>query len=223
MKDILRFLTDVRLNNNREWFKAHKSEYEKANAKFNVIAERFLKDISEFDESVRHLTLKDCTYRFYRDIRFSKDKSPYKTHFGVYVCPGGKKSWKAGYYFHIEPVWEDGTGGSGLYCGCFMPDKEMLQLIREDLYNDGANYRKFIAKAKGFSFNSNPSLKKNPKGFPESEFDDLIRLKSFILEQGIDEKTLLRQDLNEYLKTESKKTFSLVNALNEAVSFSGNY
>ena len=223
MKDILKFLTDVRLNNNREWFKEHKAEYEKANAKFSIIAERFLKDICEFDSSVRHLTLKDCTYRFYRDIRFSKDKSPYKTHFGVYVCPGGKKSWQAGYYFHIEPIWEDGTGGSGLYCGCFMPDKQMLQLIREDIYNDGVNYRKFIAQAKGFSFNNNPSLKKNPKGFPESKFDDLIRLKSFILEQSIDETTLFRQDLNDYLKAESKKTFSLVKALNEAISFSGNY
>lgn len=223
MKDILRFLTDVRLNNNREWFHAHKSEYENASAKFNALAERFLKSICEFDESVRHLTIKDCIYRFYRDIRFSKDKSPYKTHFGVYVCPGGKKSWKAGYYFHIEPIWEDGTGGSALYCGCFMPDKEMLQLIREDIYNDGANYRKFISKAKGFSFKDNPSLKKNPKGFPESEFDDLIRLKSYILRQDLSEETLLRKDLIEYLKKECKKSFPLVKTLNEAVSFSGNY
>ncbi len=223
MEDILKFLTDVRLNNNREWFKSHRSEYENANAKFNIIAEKFLKDICEFDTSVRHLSLKDCTYRFYRDIRFSKDKSPYKTHFGVYVCPGGKKSWKAGYYFHIEPTWEDGTGGSALYCGCFMPDKEMLQLIREDLYNDGKNYRKLIAKAKGFRLDTNVSLKKNPKGFPESEFDDLIRLKSFILEQSCDEETLFRQNLNEFLKAECKKTFPFVKALNEAVSFSGNY
>lgn len=223
MKDILSFLTEVRLNNNREWFHAHKSQFDAVQKKFNIIAEDFLKGICEFDSSVRHLTLKDCTYRFYRDIRFSKDKSPYKTHFGVYVCPGGKKSWKAGYYFHIEPNWEDGTGGSGLYCGCFMPDREMLQLIREDLYNDGKNYRKLISKAKGFSFDKNPSLKKNPKGFPESEFDDLIRLKSYILEQSISEETLFRKDLNDYLKEESKKTFTFVKALNEAISFSGNY
>ncbi|MBR1770044.1 MAG: DUF2461 domain-containing protein [Bacteroidales bacterium] len=223
MEEILNFLTDIRLNNNREWFHAHKSEYENAAKKFEPLAERFLDDIKSFDPSVMHLGLKDCMYRFYRDIRFSKDKSPYKTHFCIYVCPGGKKSWQGGYYFHLEPKWEDGTGGSGLYCGSFMPDKEMLQLIREDIFNDGANYRKQIKKAKNFSFSDNASLKKNPKGFPESEFDDLVRLKSFILYQPVSEELLLSDNLSDFLKNEAKTTYPFVNMLNQAVSFSGNY
>ncbi|MDO5760233.1 MAG: DUF2461 domain-containing protein [Bacteroidota bacterium] len=222
MEEILEFLTDLRQNNNREWFHSNKSEYKNAQSKFNLIAERFLKDISTFDNSVKHLTLKECTYRIYRDLRFSKDKTPYKTHFGVYVCQGGKKSWDAGYYFHIEPKWEDGTGGHKLYCGSFMPDKDRLQLIREDVFNNGKLYRQAIQEAKNFYLEEN-SLKKNPKGFPESEFDDLIRMKSFILVQDITKNQLLSKDLNEYLKQESKVGYPLIKMLNEATSFVGNY
>ncbi len=222
MKEILDFLTNVRYNNNRVWFKEHKAEYEQAQKKFNTLAELFLTNISSFDGSVKHLALKDCTYRFYRDIRFSKDKSPYKTHFGVYVCPGGKKSWDAGYYFHIEPKWEDNTGGSALYCGSFMPDKDRLQLIREDIYNNGKAYRKVIKNAKYFSLNTD-SLKKNPKGFPESEFDDLIRMKSFLLIKGISKEQLFAEDINEKLKNECRVCYPFVKMLNEATSFVGNY
>lgn len=222
MEDILKFLTDLRFNNNRDWFKAHKSEYENAQNKFNIIAEKFLMDIASFDHSVKHLTLKDCTYRIYRDLRFSKDKTPYKTHFGVYVCQGGKKSWDAGYYFHIEPKWEDGTGGYKLFCGSFMPDKERLQLIREDIFNNGKQYRKAIKEADGF-YLEKETLRKNPKGFIESEFDDLIRLKYFILGEEITKEQLLKENLNKFLKQECRKTYSFIKLLNEATSFVGNY
>ncbi|MDD2611849.1 MAG: DUF2461 domain-containing protein, partial [Bacteroidales bacterium] len=103
MKTILSFLNQISDNNNKSWFDAHKSEYVAANETFNSFIEKLIVGIASFDPSIKGITVKDCTYRFYRDIRFSTNKMPYKTHFGAYICPYGKKSGYAGYYFHIEP------------------------------------------------------------------------------------------------------------------------
>ncbi len=135
MKQILDFLSDLRANNNREWFNANKSRYKEAEAKFGELGERLIGLVGGFDPSVRGLTLRDCTYRIYRDTRFSHDKTPYKTHFGLYICPGGKKSGNAGYYFHVEPtgVGGESDGGGGgmigghlLDAGIYMPEPAVL-------------------------------------------------------------------------------------------------
>ena len=114
MKDIptsdaalcLQFLRDIAVNNNREWFHAHHDYYEAARAAFESMVARLIARITVFDSSVQYLTVSDCTYRFYRDIRFSSDKSPYKRHFGAYVNARGKKSFHGGYYLHLEPETE---------------------------------------------------------------------------------------------------------------------
>ncbi|MBQ2563192.1 MAG: DUF2461 domain-containing protein [Muribaculaceae bacterium] len=90
MEEILTFLDDILHNNNRLWFQEHKKQYQTAQANFNALAEQIIAGVQKFDDNCKDLTLKDCTYRFYRDTRFSPDKRPYKTHFGVFVCPEGK-------------------------------------------------------------------------------------------------------------------------------------
>ena len=90
---ILAFLKDVAAHNNREWFNSHRDRYEEARTAFEKIVEELILHIGQFDESVRHLQVKDCTYRFYRDTRFSEDKSPYKRHLGAYINAHGKKSF----------------------------------------------------------------------------------------------------------------------------------
>lgn len=105
MKQVLRFLHSLSLHNDKAWFDAHKADYLKAKNKVDELAVKLIEGIRSFDDTVGPLTAADCTYRIYRDIRFSKDKSPYKTHMGVFVNRGGKKSDYGGYYFHI-----DGTG-----------------------------------------------------------------------------------------------------------------
>jgi len=102
-KRILRFLRQVMANNNREWFQEHKKEYEAVRADFEQGVQQTIARIMTFDESIGHLKVKDCTYRFYRDTRFSKDKSPYKNHLGAYISAHGKKSLHGGYYIHLEP------------------------------------------------------------------------------------------------------------------------
>lgn len=89
MKEILNFLRDLEKNNNRIWFNTNKERYQKVLKKWNAFCESLITEIGRFDADIAPLTIKDCTYRIYRDTRFSKDKSPYKTHFGVFMAGGG--------------------------------------------------------------------------------------------------------------------------------------
>ncbi|MCR5711233.1 MAG: DUF2461 domain-containing protein [Prevotella sp.] len=102
-KMILDFLREVMKNNNRPWFQEHKDEYMAARKAFETDIAKAITRITAFDSSVAHVTVKDCTYRFYRDTRFSPDKSPYKNHFGAYINAHGKKALRGGYYIHLEP------------------------------------------------------------------------------------------------------------------------
>ena len=100
---ILKYLSEIARNNNREWFTAHKAEYVAVRKDFENDITKAILRIAEFDPSVAHLTIKDVTYRFNRDTRFSPDKSPYKRHFGAYIAAHGKKALHGGYYIHLEP------------------------------------------------------------------------------------------------------------------------
>ena len=102
-KKILEFLRQVMANNNREWFQQHKGEYDAARAEFERGVQQAMERIVTFDPEIAHLQVKDCTYRFYRDTRFSQDKSPYKNHFGAYINAKGKKALRGGYYIHLGP------------------------------------------------------------------------------------------------------------------------
>jgi uncharacterized protein (TIGR02453 family) len=97
-KRILKYLRQLAKNNNRTWFQEHKQEYDAIRADFEQGVEQAIRRIISFDPSVIHLTVKDCTYRFYRDTRFSNDKSPYKNHLGAYIAAHGKKALHGGYY-----------------------------------------------------------------------------------------------------------------------------
>lgn len=103
IKRILGFLRQVMANNNRAWFQEHKAEYDAVRQEFEQSVAQALARICSFDEEIVHLKVKDCTYRFYRDTRFSPDKSPYKNHFGAYIDAKGKKALRGGYYMHLEP------------------------------------------------------------------------------------------------------------------------
>lgn len=137
MKEILDFLRDLDNNNHREWFNANKDRYQEVLKKWYAFCESLITEIGRFDKDIAPLTIKDCTYRIYRDTRFSKDKSPYKTHFGAFLAKGGKKSMHAGYYFHI------GTGNSREYphahmlaSGNYCYDKRAVKILREDISDE---------------------------------------------------------------------------------------
>ena len=183
MKEIISYLRDLSQNNNREWFMANKARYKAVAERFNAIVDELIREIARYDTSVTGLTAKDCTYRIYRDVRFSADKSPYKTHMGAFICRGGKKSGYSGYYFHI------GTGGEGypaahmLAAGDYCCDPKVLQVLREDIVRGGGDFDAIVQDARPtFDLDREGALKRNPKGFEqETQYTEYLRLKAFCL------------------------------------------
>ena len=137
-KLIFEFLRDIAANNNRPWFQEHKAEYEKAKAEFEKGVSEAIAAISKFDPSVSHLTVKDCCYRFYRDTRFSPDKSPYKRHFGAYISAHGKKSLHGGYYIHLQP------GHCLLAIGSYWLPTNILTSMRNEIMGNIDEWRKCV-------------------------------------------------------------------------------
>ena len=221
MKQIMSFLRQLRENNSREWFMAHKDEYLTAQAHFNEITERLILEISKFDPSVNGLTVKDCTYRIYRDVRFSKDKSPYKVHMGAYVCPGGKKSGHAGYYFHV------GTGeGEGypyqhmLASGDYCYDPKVLKIIREDICYGNGDFDAILRQAPLFHLDRDAMLRRVPSGLPQdSPFADYLRLKNFCLINIPDDDFMLAPDVAERAASMFKTTYPFIQYINRAVDY----
>jgi uncharacterized protein (TIGR02453 family) len=220
MKNVHSFLTELHRHNDREWFEANKARYREALAEFNAFSEKLIEGIARFDPSTRGLTLKDCTYRIYRDVRFSADKRPYKTHMGIYVCPGGKKSGNSGYYFHVEPQTESGEPVYFLTAGLYLPEPKFLKSVREEMLDHSDGFLAAIHRAKGFRLNEESKLKRTPAGYPsDTAMDEYLRLKDVYLEQPFDEQTLLRADLAEWAAGEFEKTYEFNTLLNKAVDF----
>lgn len=216
MVEIIDFFARLSENNNREWFAAHKDEYKAVDKKLKEFAAKFIQGIAAFDPSVAGLTVADCTYRIYRDIRFSHDKRPYKTWTGVFVAPHGKKAGYAGYYIHFE--------GSGcfLFAGSHCPEPIALKSIREEILDNGDNMVAAVKNSNGFRLCTENTLKRTPKDFPTNhKYDNLLRLKDFGVEKPIDlslvaagEEALLTAVLND-LRT----IHPLVEILNRAINY----
>ncbi len=193
--EILDFLRDIKENNNREWFLANKKRYDQYKALYVQLTAEFLAEMQARDPSLRHLEPKDCMFRINRDIRFSKDKSPYKTNMAIWMSAGQKNTNLAGYYVHIEP------GASFLAGGVYYPDAPDLKKIRseiaffyEDLQKITADKR-FRAEFGALDRNDENSLKTIPKGYdkdhPAAEF---LRLKCFTATKTITDKELKSRD-----------------------------
>jgi uncharacterized protein (TIGR02453 family) len=125
MEKAYAFLRELAQNNNRDWFHAHKKEYQEALEMFRGFVARVLGGIVQFDPALSGIDPGESIFRIYKDVRFSKDKTPYKTHFGCWMARGGRKSTDAGYYFHLEPE------GTFMAAGVHSPLKEQLNLIRK--------------------------------------------------------------------------------------------
>ncbi|EFN91289.1 DUF2461 domain-containing protein [Prevotella amnii] len=193
IKRIQTFLNGININNNREWFQEHKTEYDIVRADFEQSVFKLITAISKFDLEIAHLVPKDCTYRFYRDIRFSPDKSPYKRHLGAYICAKGRKSLRGGYYFHLQP------GNNIIAVGCYYLPTNILTSCRNEIIvnieewlknvennnfvstfgkvGEGKWDGKNTASDKGFGLDF---LKTCPKGFPKDyQYIKYLRMKDY--------------------------------------------
>lgn len=192
MRQVLRFLHSLSLHNDKAWFDAHKPDYLKAKDTIEILAVKLIEGIRSFDDTIGPLTAADCTYRIYRDVRFSKDKSPYKTHMGVFITRGGKKSGYSGYYFHV-----DGTGDHLLAIGDYLTEPQVLKTLREDIEMGGGDFRRILAGlAPGLVLDTEGALKKVPKGFPADSPDaEFFKLKNFCLLKSLDKDFILSPNL----------------------------
>lgn len=217
MEEVFNFLELILRNNNREWFQQNKELYLKAQAKINEMAEQLVAGVFEFDPSCAGLSLKDVTYRIYRDTRFSNDKRPYKTHFGIFVCPEGKKSMLAGYYLHLEMPDSEYLGGSGLHVGMYMPDKDIIRAVRNDILFKGADFEKAIKKAKNFTLNTENNLSRIPCGFPkDNKYSEYLKMRDYMISRDIPENIAKSDELVSWAVNEFKQTYDFTRFLNEA-------
>jgi uncharacterized protein (TIGR02453 family) len=175
LQPVMRFLRGLKRNNNRDWFEAHRLEFQVARSRFEAYVAALLGELSR-SESLHGVTPKDCIFRLHRDLRFSKDKTPYKPYMSAYIAPGGRKSRRLGYYVHIEPGNHSILGG-----GLHEPDPEQLAAWRSSIDKDPLPFKK-ITKAKAFRqlFGEvrGDRIKTAPRGYPQDHPDlDLLRLK----------------------------------------------
>lgn len=220
MKKVIDFLAELRLNNNRDWFEANRSRYKEVQSELSDFTQQLIDGIAGFDPSVKGLAVRDCTYRINRDVRFSHNKEPYKTYIGTYVCPYGKKSGYAGYYFHIEPRGEGFLGGSLITSGLYMPEPNVLRSVRYEIAENGAALEAAIRKAKGFTLNTENKLKRTPVGFAAgSPYDEYLKLKDIYLVKPLSDEALLKPDLINSMIRDFALTYDFNSQLNRAVKY----
>lgn len=192
----LKFLKTLAKNNDRSWFEANRSQYEEAKQDFEDFVQAVLDRYSKRDEDLKELTARKCMFRINRDIRFSKNKSPYKTNMGASMDRGGKKSIFAGYYFHCEP------GKSFVGGGLWMPMPPEMKKVRQEIdycyeeFEQIVGSKKFKTAYKELYAGEDIKLTKVPQGFekdnPAAEY---LKLKSWLAMREITDAELVSKDL----------------------------
>ena len=215
LKIPINFLNQLRKNNNRDWFKTNKALYLKAKKQFDQFIEIIILVIKDIDSEIDVPSAKECTFRIFRDVRFSKNKSPYKTNFGAYIAKGGRKSPFAGFYVHIEPN-ESFVGG-----GVYMPEAKYLKAIRTEIYENTDDYKEIINNKtfkKHFDRIYGEKLKLAPKGFPKDFADiDLLKNKHYVVAHKVDDIFWTSEKLIEELTKIFKIQFPFNKFINKAI------
>jgi uncharacterized protein (TIGR02453 family) len=214
-KSTLDFLNQIKSNNNRDWFIKNRPAYLEARENFESFVQKLIDQIIEFEPIMKGLEVKSCVYRFNRDIRFSNDKSLYKTHFGAFIVRGGKKNGDkyAGYYFHIEP------GASMIAGGAYMPPSPWLSAIREKIDEEPDRFIKIINSKdfiRYFGQLTGEKLKKAPKGYPPDHPNvDLLKFKSYLVVNEASDKLVLSEKYFEHAVEVMKAMKPLNDFLND--------
>jgi uncharacterized protein (TIGR02453 family) len=215
----LKFLTALTKNNNKPWFDAHRAQYEAARIDFQNFIQLVIDALGKSDPSIAGLTARDCLFRINRDIRFSNDKTPYKTNFGASIKPGGRKSGLAGYYFHLEP------GSSFVGGGLWMPDNTALRKVRQEIDYSWDEFSALLNN-KGFKKifgdlyrTGDISLSTSPKGYEkEHPAIEYLKLKSFIAETPLADPELTLATVHEKTVTAFEKLQPFLQFINRAIS-----
>jgi len=215
----LKFLKDLKKNNHKEWFDANRAKYEAAREDFAALVSKVIELHGKKDETIAALAPKDCMFRMNRDIRFSKDKTPYKTNFGASINRGGKKSVFSGYYLHCEAGGESFVGG-----GLWLPEAADLKKVRQEI-DYGFDEFKAIVESKKFKSIYNAlytgedcKLSREPKGYEkDNPAIEYIKFKSYLAMQPLSEEDLTGKGLVKKITTAFETLQPLVTFINRAL------
>jgi len=215
LKIILEFLIDLKFNNNRVWFKENNERYQKAKLEFEQFIETLIPRIKQIDNDIEVSSGKECVFRIYKDVRFSKDKEPYKINFGAVVAKGGKKSLNAGYYIHFEP--DNSFIGGGIY----QPQPKILKSIRTKIFEDSENYKKIINNSdfkKYFPEIYGERLKSAPRGFSKDFAEiDLLKNKHYAVAHKVSNSFWFEKKLIDNISDIFKEQYKFNQFLNKIV------
>jgi uncharacterized protein (TIGR02453 family) len=216
-KITLQFLKDLAKNNNKAWFDINRSKYELAKADIQSMVSELISSISIFDPPIGNLAVKECTFRINRDVRFSKNKSPYKTNMSSYYSKGGKKASVAGYYFHFEP------GKSYAAGGFYSPAPEELSKIRQEIDYSLDDWGKILSQKKFKKFfpdgvDGIESLVRPPKGYDENNpAIHYLKMKHFIVSRPFSDAEVQSKTLVKDLAATFSVIKPMIDFLNTAI------
>lgn len=213
--DTLQFLRELAENNNKPWFDASKKRYEAAKKDVEGLVAELMQGVAKFEPAVADYKAKDAVFRIYRDVRFSKDKTPYKTNMGAWFNKGGKKAAHAGYYLHIEP------GNSFVAGGMYMPESAILKNVRQEIDYNTEEFNGILNNAKfkkTFGGLDDYKLKTTPKGY-DKEHPEIETLKqtSFVVSRKVTDKELLSKDFAAAAIADFETLYSLNAFLNRVM------
>ena len=213
----LKFLKDLEKNNNKAWFDAHRPQYETAKADFYTLVEKLIAAIAKFDAPIGQLPVKQCVFRINRDVRFSKNKSPYKNNMACYFNQAGKNGLGGGYYLHIEP------GKSFAGGGIWVPEPPVLAGIRQEIDYNFSEWKKIIENKKfkqvfTEGIKSNDKLVRPPKGYDENNpAIEYLKMKSFIVSKPFADKDLQAKNFVADVANTFKSMKPMIDFLNTAM------
>lgn len=217
-KQTLQFLNDLNQNNNKEWFDANKSDYKAAHQNFLEFTQVLIDGLSQIDGGIQGSLLepKKCVMRIYRDVRFAKDKSPYKSNFFAYINKGGKKSPFGGYYFNLEP------GASFFGGGIYMPESKVLTNIRQEISFNHQEWLKIVEGKKLLDFYGevkySGKLTRPPKGFEKNDpAIEWLKYKGFYTQKPLSDDEVLNAKLLENIISGYEVVKPLIDFINESV------
>jgi uncharacterized protein (TIGR02453 family) len=215
----LKFLKDLAKNNNKEWFDANRNKYETARQNFIDLADVIIKGLSKKDKDLGTLEAKKCLFRINRDVRFSKDKSPYKTNLGASFEKGGRISPYAGYYLHIEPGNKSFLAG-----GVWQPEAERIKKIRQEVDYNWNDLKKIITGKKFASTfgdlekTKDTCLIREPKGYEkDNPAIDYIKLKSWIVSAPLSDAEVTDKGLSKKIIAGFETMKPFIDFLNQAL------
>ncbi len=192
----LQFFRDLKDNNTKLWFDENRAAYDAYRNDYLTLADHLAQEMVKYDPTLKGLTIRDTTFRIYRDVRFSKNKAPYKTQIGIVLQAGGRKSPLCAYYLHIEP------GKSHAGGGLWMPESHILNKARKEIYYFFDEFKNIIQSQgfkktfSGFEEVEGQKLSRPPKGYEaENPAIEYLKFKSLIVSKAIPDKIMTSDKL----------------------------